>query len=175
LVEDAGTVTVTLNPFGRKSSGSYYTPDELVKLIIEETLSPLVEDAMAKFAGLIKAKPDMAALQDADPANAILNLRIVDPAMGSGHFLVSLVDWLTDHVREAMEAAASDVDGYQSPLVARIAEIRTRIETEAETRKWPIIAAQLNNAQIIRRMVLKRCVYGVDLNPMAVELAKVSL
>jgi hypothetical protein len=175
LVEDAGQVTVTLNPFGRKSSGSYYTPDELVKLIIEETLSPLVEDAKEAFKARVKLKATIKELQGADPANAILNLRIVDPAMGSGHFLVSLVDWLTDHVREAMENAASEVDGYQSPLVARIAEIRARIETEAETRKWPIVAAQLNNAQIIRRMVLKRCVYGVDLNPMAVELAKVSL
>jgi hypothetical protein len=177
LGDDAGKVAVTLNPFGRKSSGSYYTPDELVKLIIEETLTPLVDDATAKFKERMegKPKPTLKELQEVDPANAILNLRIVDPAMGSGHFLVSLVDWLTDHVREAMENAGSQVDGYTSPLVERIAEIRARIETEAETRKWPIVAAQLNNSQIIRRMVLKRCVYGVDLNPMAVELAKVSL
>ena len=171
---EGGAVVVTLNPFGRKGSGSYYTPDELVQLIISRTLSPLVEEAVAAFQTAVAAKAGSDALLATDPAEALLNLKICDPAMGSGHFLVSLVDWLTDRVLETM-AAGFLPPGYTSPLAARISDIRARIVAEARQHKWPIVEAQLNDKQIVKRMVLKRCVYGVDLNPMAVELAKVAL
>ena len=61
-------------------------------------------------------------LRDADPASAILSLRVCDPAMGSGHFLVSLVDKLADHVLDAMaEAVALGVElHYTSPLATRL-------------------------------------------------------
>ena len=67
------------------------------------------------------------------------------------------------------------MDGYLSPLTARIDDIRTRIMANAEERSWTIDEDQLDDRHIVRRMVLKRCVYGVDKNPMAVELAKVAL
>ena len=95
--------------------------------------------------------------------------------MGSGHFLVNLVDYLADRVISAMADAEAAVEGYLSPLAARIDQIRNTIIANAEDRGWTIDAGQLDDRHIIRRMVLKRCVYGVDKNPMAVELAKVSL
>ncbi len=97
--------------------------------------------------------------------------------MGSGHFLVSLVDWLADRVLDAMaEASATVIFGaYVSPLAARIAAIRDRILAAAKFHGWPIAESQLDDRHIVRRMVLKRVVYGVDKNPMAVELAKVAL
>ena len=95
--------------------------------------------------------------------------------MGSGHFLVTLVDWMTDRVLEVMATSETVVLGYVSPIVARIETIRERILKEAKDHKWPIVAAHLDNKAVVRRMILKRCVYGVDLNPMAVELAKVAL
>ena len=112
-----------------------------------------------------------------DPAEAILSLRICDPAMGSGHFLVSLVDTLADNVLAAMaEAAALGARlHYASPLARRIEEIRDTILRNAYTAKWNIDEEQLDDRHIVRRMVLKRCVFGVDKNPMAVELAKVAL
>ena len=85
----------TLNAFGRKSSGSYYTPDELVQLIIERTIGPLVGEAETAFSTLAKQKAKPDELTKLDPAEAILRLKICDPAMGSGHFLVTLVDWMT--------------------------------------------------------------------------------
>ena len=97
------------------------------------------------------------------------------PGMGSGHFLVNLVDSLADRVIEAMAEAEALVDGYLSPLVERIDGIRNTIMDNAEDRGWTFDPAQLDDRHIVRRMVLKRCVYGVDKNPMAVELAKVSL
>ena len=176
LTAKGAGIEVGLSPFGRKSSGSYYTPDELVRLIIERTVGPLVVEVEATFHA--KAKTGKASLSDLaalDPAEAILRLKICDPAMGSGHFLVTLVDWLTDRVLEAMAAAELAAEGYVSPVLARIEVIRERILTQAEEHKWPIVASHLDTKAVVRRMVLKRCVYGVDLNPMAVELAKVSL
>ena len=148
LVQKEGGIDVRLNVFARKGSGSYYTPDALVSLIIKETVGPLVEERSAE---------------------QILNLKICDPAMGSGHFLTSLVDYLSDRVIEAM--AAVDV----SPLAALIEDMRETIMANAEKGGWRIDAERLDDRHIVRRMVLKRCVYGVDKNPMAVELAKVSL
>ncbi|MCY4604276.1 MAG: N-6 DNA methylase, partial [Gemmatimonadetes bacterium] len=148
LVQKEDGIDVRLNVFARKGSGSYYTPDALVSLIIKETVGPLVEGRSAE---------------------QILDLKICDPAMGSGHFLTSLVDYLSDRVIEAMAA----VDA--SPLAARIKAMRETIMANAEKGGWRIDAERLDDRHIVRRMVLKRCVYGVDKNPMAVELAKVSL
>ena len=117
----------------------------------------------------------MGRLKRLDPAERLLELKVCDPAMGSGHFLVNLVDYLADRVIEAMAEAEALVEGYLSPLAERIDGIRNTIMENAEDRGWTFDPAQLDDRHIVRRMVLKRCVYGVDKNPMAVELAKVSL
>ncbi len=154
IVREGGQIFIRPNVFARKASGSYYTPTDLVGLILKETVGPLVE---------------------ARTAEQILELKICDPAMGSGHFLVSLVDYLADRVITAMAEAEAAEDGYVSPLTDRINTIRSRIERNAAERGWTIDAEQLDDRHMVRRMVLKRCIYGVDKNPMAVELAKVSL
>jgi hypothetical protein len=182
--DDGGALSVRPNLFARKNSGSYYTPDELVGLILDQTLEPLIGERLKAFRtarGKLNPKESddsqRRELADADPAEAILKLRVCDPAMGSGHFLVSLVDTLADHVLNAMaEAAALAGDlGYVSPLAGKIEDIRRTILKNARDANWTIDEAQLDDRHIIRRMVLKRCVYGVDKNPMAVELAKVAL
>ena len=183
LAPDGDGVAVRPNIFARKGSGSYYTPDDLVGLIVEETIGPLVQartDAFEAEAGRMPAdeparEQAVAHLAEHDPAEAILALKVCDPAMGSGHFLVSLVDYLADGVIAAMAEAEALADGYVSPLVGRIQAIRDRILAIAEDRNWAIDRDRLDDRHIVRRMVLKRCVYGVDKNPMAVELAKVAL
>ena len=183
LAPDGDGVAVRPNIFARKGSGSYYTPDDLVGLIVEETIEPLVRARMDAFeaeAGRMPADgPEreraVARLAALDPAENILGLKVCDPAMGSGHFLVSLVDYLADGVIAAMAEAEALADGYVSPLVGRIQAIRDRIVANAEERNWAIDLDRLDDRHIIRRMVLKRCVFGVDKNPMAVELAKVAL
>ena len=188
LTRDAnGTVDVRPNIFARKNSGSYYTPDELVLLILDETLAPLIEDALEGFKTTLAAlKPKdsedyrIAQLQKADPARAITRLKVCDPAMGSGHFLVSLVDRLTNHALDAIEEAralARDVAGldYESPVSEEIRKVRATIRHNAEEAGWSVSEEQLDDPQLVKRMVLKRCVYGADKNPMAVELAKVAL
>ncbi len=183
LVLDGDAVAVRPNIFARKGSGSYYTPDDLVGLIVEETIGPLVQARMDGFMEQAAPVPAdgpareraVAHLAEHDPAEAILALKVCDPAMGSGHFLVTLVDFLADRVIGAMAEAEAAVEGYVSPLAGRIQAIRERIVANAEERNWAIDRDRLDDRHIVRRMVLKRCVYGVDKNPMAVELAKVAL
>ena len=182
---ETGHVEIDADDQARHKSGSYYTPEDLVALIIERAVGPIVADRLKVF----RENADRLAhdersiserlkeLEGHDPALAMLSLKICDPAMGSGHFLVSLVDWLSDKVLEAKEEAIAAVTwaDYASPLALRIETIRHRILEQARERKWPIVEAHLDDKHVVRRMVLKRSVYGVDKNPMAVELAKVAL
>ena len=183
VVRQGGSIVVRPNVFARKDSGSYYTPDDLVDLIVRETVGPLADAHMEHFAAKVEEigseqLPEdrrIGHLKRVDPAERLLELKVCDPAMGSGHFLVNLVDYLADRVIEAMAEAEALVEGYLSPLAERIDRIRNTIMDNAEDRGWTFDPAQLDDRHIVRRMVLKRCVYGVDKNPMAVELAKVSL
>ncbi len=180
-------ISVRPNVFARKGSGSYYTPGGLVQLILTETLEPLVEERKRPFRDKIVELgrgdlPDhrkIGQLKRLDPATSLLDLKICDPAMGSGHFLVSLVDFMADQVIAAMAEAELDAPeewgDYISPLGERIDTIRNTILANADERAWTVDEEQLDDRHIIRRMVLKRCVYGVDKNPMAVELAKLAL
>lgn len=184
-----GAVVLTEDSIARKVSGSFYTPPSLVRLALDATIGPHVSGSRDHF----KAKAEtlkgsrrpladrLAELRSVDPAEALLSLRIADPAMGSGHFLVSVVDRLADSVLLAMEEAAviakSDggVDGYTSPLADRIEVERSRIESAAREHGWAYRPEHLDDRHLVRRLVLKRSVYGVDRNPLAVELAKLSL
>ena len=182
-----GQIVVRPNSYARKDSGSFYTPQPLVDLIVERTLMPLLQERKAAFEAKAaalqsdtRAKADrIAELRRLDPAEAALNLKVLDPAMGSGHFLVTAVDYLSDAIADLVEYAPTAVpwleDAYTSPLLERIAAIRADILTRADAANWVIDKPQLTDQAIIRRMVLKRCIYGVDKNPLTVELAKVSL
>lgn len=189
VTDDAGKIFIRPNIYARKGSGSYYTHDDLVKLIIDKTIGPLIVERVEAFRGKSdtlahKRTPRIERLRELkplDPAANIIELKICDPAMGSGHFLVSLVDYLADQVLERMADATEivswtdETQPYESPLVARVADIRERIFNSAASNGWTIDTEQLDDRHIVRRMILKRVIYGVDKNPMAVELAKVAL
>ena len=186
-VWDDDKIAIRPNPYARKDSGSFYTPQELVDLIVDRTLKPLVEERLKAFEDRAAAlKSDRrpraqreAELRKLDPAEAVLNLKVLDPAMGSGHFLVTAVDFLSDSIAELIDrvrAVLKWLDGdYVSPLVGRVETIRDEIIRRAEESNWVLDKDQLSDEAIIRRLVLKRCIYGVDKNPLTVELAKVSL
>ncbi|MFH1623625.1 MAG: hypothetical protein ABID54_00525, partial [Pseudomonadota bacterium] len=97
-----------------------------------------------------------------DPVERILQLRILDPAMGSGHFLVGATDFLA---RELLKALSGDplVKPSKNVLIREASGIYGRRGPEEEDIRWA------------RREVVERCIFGVDLNPLAVELAKLSL
>ena len=116
----------------RKTSGSYYTPDSLVQCLLDSALDPVVEEA-------IKGKSDVAAEE------AILSLKVCDPAVGSGHFLVGAAHRLARHLA------------------------RVRALAQGESEPSPLLY------QHALRGVIGRCLYGVDVSPMAAELCRVSL
>lgn len=134
---------------GRKSSGSFYTPQEFVTFLVRETLGP----AVARL-----SPPD-----DPHPAR-LLTLKIVDPACGSGHFLVEACRCLGDALLAACRSA--DEQGLWDRLagledVAPYLPSRGYMEDQARA--------------MCRRLVAVHCLYGCDRNRLAVDLAKVSL
>jgi hypothetical protein len=182
--------------FARKVSGSYYTHDDLVRLILRESVGQLAQQRLQAFEKHIQRQAkrssfnpaDWQALDACDPAQQLLELKICDPAMGSGHFLVALVDDLADRVLEAVTTASKHVAQqkwaaglaeagrpWQSPVLQRISAIRRSIKDTAKTHGWAVTDAQLDDRHIVRRMILKKTIFGVDKNPMAVELAKTAL
>ena len=93
-----------------------------------------------------------------------MDLKVLDNACGSGHFLVEALGYLTD-----LALARLDTDADLQQLVAQeSAKI-------AEQLKFLNLGYQPDDAQILKRALLKRCIFGVDLNPFAVELARLSL
>ncbi len=141
-----GEVYLTTGSGERKATGSYYTPEYVVEYIVDETLSPLVDDIREDLIGYESYNEGGFAEEFAE---RIFDLKILDPAMGSGHFLTSAVDYLAREIIDAQEKQAE----------------QQGVETIDKNR-------DINWA---RRKVAQRCIYGVDLNPLATELAKVSL
>ncbi|MCW5882221.1 MAG: N-6 DNA methylase, partial [Anaerolineae bacterium] len=127
-----GQVYLVTDKGERKATGSYYTPDYIVQYIVEHTVGPVLD------------RLRQAHLDDAALAEAILRVNVLDPAMGSGHFLVAV----TDFIARYLVGLGLTTDGG--------------LDSEGEPAYW-------------RRRVAQSCVYGVDLNPLAVELAKLSL
>ncbi|MEO6021561.1 MAG: hypothetical protein ABIP64_00260, partial [Burkholderiales bacterium] len=196
LVQQAERLLAQPSSFARKTTGSYYTHDDLVKLIIQEAVGRLIEEKTAAFDKLIAkykrkaalSPPEWEALDAVDPATMLLKLQICDPAMGSGHFLVTLVDYLADEILEQTFHAAQTLadqpwaahltergNPWVSQVVVRVADIRKRILKAAREHRRAVEEHQLDDRHIIRRMILKQVIYGVDKNPMAVELAKLAL
>ena len=136
---DRGELYVVNDDGERKATGAYYTPDYVVSYIVEETVDPLLAD--------IKGDLESDGLEPADREyfarfwQSVLDLKLLDPAMGSAHFLTNATGYLTEQVME----------------VVREQEIQSYDE------------------QYIRRQIAKECIYGVDINGMAVELGKLSM
>jgi hypothetical protein len=156
LLYPAGAFIVTTGS-DRRETGTHYTPKSLTEAIVAETLTPIA------YVGPAEGTPraDWALKSPAE----LLDLKICDPAMGSGAFLVQACRWLADRLVEAW--AQAEAQGYTVSADGRVADADTSIEplprdTEART-------------VVARRLVAERCLYGVDLNPLAVELAKLSI
>ncbi len=195
----AGKVELVNDKGERKASGSYYTPDYIVEYIIRHTLEPILEEreadfrtAMARCADLrrqLQSRPAesqdtnrrlRAQLEEAgrDAREAFLGIKVLDPAIGSGHFLVNAVDYLTDGIIQRMQVYHDehpDVPWAWNPIQALVEKVRGEILAEMHRQGIDVSAERLDDTALLTRLVMKRCIYGVDLNPMAVELAKLSL
>lgn len=100
----------------------------------------------------------------------LLDIKVCDPSMGSGHFLVEAVDYLTDELILILNQYPE-----HNPILEMLNQTRESILDNLAKQGIRISPDRLEPTQLLQRVVMKRCIYGVDLNQMAVELAKVSL
>ncbi|HFX1219058.1 restriction endonuclease [Pseudomonas aeruginosa] len=156
LIYPEGAFIVTTGS-DRRETGAHYTPKPLTEAIVDETLTPIVYKGPAEGAPreqwLLKSPTEL------------LDLKICDPAMGSGAFLVQVCRWLADRLVEAW----SKVEGG-GKTVSVDGEI-----LDAPDAKEPLPGDTETRTVVARRLIAERCLYGVDLNPLAVELAKLSI
>ena len=156
LVYPAGAFIVTTGS-DRRETGTHYTPKSLTEAIVAETLTPVA------YVGPAEGTPrEQWVLKS--PAE-LLDLKICDPAMGSGAFLVQACRWLSDRLVEAWSLV--EVTGKTVSVDGEV--------LEAGTAKEPLPRDSEARTVIARRLIAERCLYGVDLNPLAVELAKLSI
>ena len=152
----AGTPHVRSPQGGRKATGSYYTPAFAVQRLTHKAVRPALDDHLA-------------ALGDDVASVEFFDIRVCDAAMGSGHFLVAALDALTDGFAAYLA---------RHPIAAvteELASARERLTEVGRSYGAPELGEQVADIDLLRRLVLKRCIYGVDYNPMAVELARLGL
>ena len=159
VVVQTGSVYVTSGS-DRRSTGTHYTPRSLTEPIVRYTMEPLVYAGPAE--GL---PPEDWTLKS---PKEILALNVCDMAMGSGAFLVEACRYLAERLAEAWENAEREHPG--SFVVTPDGDLSTGSPTE---RLIPTDSAE--RVAIAMRYVADRCLYGVDINPMAVEMAKLGL
>ncbi|MEO0224801.1 MAG: Eco57I restriction-modification methylase domain-containing protein, partial [candidate division WOR-3 bacterium] len=109
-----------------------------------------------------------------DPIRRILNLKILDLASGSGHFLVSAIDYLSNKIEEIEYILEKDYN-FKSSFFDELEEIRNEIVEYSKMFNFNLKKEQIYDENLIKRVILKRCIYGVDINELAVELTKISL
>ncbi len=144
----------------RKSTGSYFTKPFAVEHLLDHALEPALDEHLRRLAALLEAGDDGGA------ADAFFDFRCVDLAMGSGHFLVAAVD--------RIEARLSGFLALH-PIAAVTAELE-RLRTAALNALGDLAdGVEIEQTSLLRRQVARRCVYGVDLNGIAVELARLAI
>jgi len=159
VVVPTGSVYVTQGT-DRRSSGTHYTPRSLTEPIVEYTLQPLV------YIGPAEGKPENE--WQLCSARELLNLKVCDMAAGSGAFLVQACRYLSELLVEAWRRAEEAHPGV--PGITPEGEASSGQQGEA------LIPKDTTERLVIaRRLIAQRCLYGVDKNPLAVEMAKLSL
>jgi len=161
VVAPAGAIYFHTASGERKATGSYFTPKVVVDHLVERSIVPVLNKHLERIAAYL-AKGDGAAA-----AREFFDFRVADLAMGSGHFLVAAVDkiealmrtFLTDHT----------VPGVIEELLRLAAVARDALGTD------DVAKSEVDEIGLLRRQIARRCIYGLDINPMAVELARLAL
>ncbi|WP_447925567.1 Eco57I restriction-modification methylase domain-containing protein [Georgenia muralis] len=146
----------------RKATGSYFTKQFAVEHLLETALDPTIDEHLARVAALLDAGDEAGAHE------AFWDFRVADISMGSGHFLVGAVD----HIASAFTAFLTDhpIPGVMAEL-ERLRSTAFEKLTESRVEDLP----EIDQMTLVRRQVAKRCIYGVDINTVAVDLARLAL
>ena len=139
---------------GRKVGGVFYTRHEFVRHLLNHSLEPALD------AHLKRVREDLGR-DPAEAARRLFDFSVLDPAMGSAHFLTAALDVMADRFARFL-AEVSGIPGVKDHL------------DELRREDLPGVR-QPEDGDLLRRLILKRCIYGVDVSPMAVEVANVTL
>lgn len=140
----------------RKATGSFFTPSFAVEHLLDHALEPALRDHLAR----------LDALDDDGAGERFFDFRVADLAMGSGHFLVAAADRIERALsgylaRRPLPAVAAELADLRAATTAALGPLADQVSIE--------------DTQLLRRLVARRCLYGVDVNPVAVLLARLSL
>ncbi|MFH1219064.1 MAG: hypothetical protein V1694_01245 [Candidatus Eisenbacteria bacterium] len=140
----------------RKSTGSYFTKPFAVEHLLERALEPALDDHLTR---LDKVSDDEAGEQ-------FFDFRVADIAMGSGHFLVAAIDHierrLSDYLtRRSLPGVRTEIAALRAAAIETLGPIADQVE--------------IDDTQLLRRLIARRCIYGVDLNPTATQLARLAI
>jgi hypothetical protein len=144
----------------RKATGTYYTKTRFVEHLLDYSLEPALEDHLDRIDNIREDVGDTAA------ADAFFDFRTADIAMGSGHFLVGAVDRIEKAFRNYLQETT--LTGVEEELD----NLKNAAEAAFADEEY---TPDIERSQLLRRQIARRCIYGVDLNELATELARLSL
>jgi hypothetical protein len=160
VVVAAGGVYLHNRSGQRKATGTYFTKEFAVDHLLDEALEPALADHLAR----VQAIED-----DAKAAEAFFDFRVADIAMGSAHFLVAAVDrieraftrYLTERKLRGVRDELADLRAAAVKALGATADV--------------VDDDRLGDSALLRRQIARRCIFGVDMNPIAVSLARLSI
>jgi Eco57I restriction-modification methylase len=150
----AGDLFWQTNTGGRKAGGVYYTPDLLVEHLVSRAVLPALDGHLHDVRRITSNDP-------AEAARRLFQFRVLDPACGSAHFLVAALHRIAERVGRFLA---------DNPLPA----VRDELE-QLRAATGVGHGSRVEHADLLHRLVLKRCIYGVDVSPMGAEVARLSL
>ncbi len=160
VVVEAGTVYHHNRSGQRKATGSYFTKEFAVEHLLDKALEPALDAHLERVEALIESEGDEAA------SKAFFDFRCADIAMGSGHFLVAASDRIEDRFTQFL--LEHPLEGVQKELAILRASATDSLGPSAGE-------YEIDDRMLLRRLVARRCLYGVDLNQIAVELARLAI
>jgi hypothetical protein len=163
ILVDAGEPYFHSSSGDRKATGSYFTPKFVVDYLVKNAIDPTLDKHLTKIAGYMSAG-DMATA-----GREFFDFRIADLAMGSAHFLVAAVD----RIEAKMRAFLSRPENTVPAVVDEISRLKAAATSALNGDE--IAIAEIEDPSLLRRQIARRCIYGVDINPMAVELSRLAL
>lgn len=147
----------------RKATGSYFTPAIVVDHLIDRALAPALDAHLGRIKKHLDGGDEAAAARD------FFDFRVADLAMGSGHFLIAAVDRIEAKMRTFLSDKETQVPGITAELhrLANSAKVALGNDEAA--------IAEIEASALLRRQIARRCIYGLDINPLAVELSRLAL
>jgi len=160
IVVDEGQVYLHGQSGERKATGTYYTKSRFVEHLLDHSLEPALDDHLERIDRLREEEGEHAA------SDAFFDLRVSDIAMGSGHFLVGAVDRIESRLYAYLT---------ENPLSPVEDELDNLEDAALDAFEGEEYAPPVERGQLLRRQVARRCIYGVDLNPLSTELSRLSI